>query len=392
MDINVSPDIQAYYCYLLVLLLGLWTAGTQVSSRLGNLPGKWIMLNTWFLFFAYTLIPLALFWLLDRTNAIHDTSLFAALLIGAGYQSILSGSFSSIKAPGDVSAFLKPFAAWADAIAAQIRDRVVINNSQFDENRLSSIVKDDGKFSALKQVVLNHTADPAPLSLSLVAFAANQAVLGDEGVRAKQAALLYLSLKQASPQQFQYLLYRSKVIPRRWYLWYAKEWRSKLTAIIVALVLASLAIAGGVEFTRPAAQSRYFVWRLHKENGTDLDRHRARTQLVHYMGSEPAVYSQLAALLTSPGLPGTTADDILSLLLETRNLAASQKVDLLGLLVNSLRTGSSDIRERIQRTLLYLADDRNLTVPEDLLGWHSNPKYDASDIDGVIKKWRQVDQ
>jgi len=104
------------------------------------------------------------------------------------------------------------------------------------------------------------------------------------------------------------------------------------------------------------------------------------------------VYSQLAALLTSPGLPGTTADDILSLLLETRNLAASQKVDLLGLLVNSLRTGSSDIRERIQRTLLYLADDRNLTVPEDLLGWHSNPKYDASDIDGVIKKWRQVDQ
>jgi type IV pilus biogenesis protein CpaD/CtpE len=39
-----------------------------------------------------------------------------------------------------------------------------------------------------------------------------------------------------------------------------------------------------------------------------------------------------------------------------------------------------------------LADDRNLTVPEDLLGWHSNPKYDASDIDGVIKKWRQVDQ
>jgi len=55
--------------------------------------------------FAYTLIPLALFWLLDRTNAIHDTSLFAAILIGVGYQQILSGSFATLKAPGDVSFF-----------------------------------------------------------------------------------------------------------------------------------------------------------------------------------------------------------------------------------------------------------------------------------------------
>jgi hypothetical protein len=390
MDMNVSPDMQAYYCYLVVLLLGLWTAGTQVSARLGNLPGKWIMVNTWSLFFAYTAIPLALFWFLDRTNAIHDTSLFAALLIGAGYQQVLSGSVSSLKAPGDVSAFLKPFAGWADAIAAQIRNRVVINDSQFDEKLLSSIVEDQDKFEALRQVVMVHTADAPALDAQLGAIAANQAVLGNAGVRTKQAALLYLSLKQASPQQFQYLLYRSRVIPMRWYRWYAQEWRSKFTACVVAVILIGAASACVFELRRPAYQTSYFVWRLHKENATDADRYRARTKLGQFLATDPTVYPQLTGLLTTPNLPVKTAEEILSLLVETRDRAESQNQRLRSLLVDSLRADNSDIRERIQKTLLYLAADRNLTVPTDLQNWNSDPKNTAADIDTIIKKWRQV--
>ena len=60
------------------------------------------------------------------------------------------------------------------------------------------------------------------------------------------------------------------------------------------------------------------------------------------------------------------------------------------LLVDSLRSENSDIRERIQKTLLYLAADRNLTVPTDLQNWNSDPKNTAADIDTIIKKWRQV--
>jgi len=390
MDMNVSPDLQAYHCYLLVFLLGLWTAGTQVSARLGNLPGKWIMVNTWSLFFAYTSIPLALFWFLDRTNAIHDTSLFAALLIGAGYQQVLSGSVASLKAPGDVSAFLKPFAAWADAIAARIRDRVVINDSQFDEKLLSSIVEDQEKFDALRQVVMVHTSDAPALDVQLAAIAANQTVLGNAGVRTKQAALLYLSLKQASPQQFQYLLYRSGVIPLRWYRWYAQEWRSKFTAFVVALILISVAVACVLELSRPAYQASYFVWRLQKQNATDSDRYRARIKLGQFLATDPGVYPQLTGLLTAPNLPVKTADEILSLLVETRDRAESQNQRLRGLLVDSLRADNSDIRERIQKTLLYLASDRNLNVPPDLRNWNSDPKNTAADIDTIIKMWRQV--
>jgi hypothetical protein len=52
MDMTVSPDLEAFYCYAIVFLLGLIAAKGQVSQRLGNLPGQWIMINTWLLFFA----------------------------------------------------------------------------------------------------------------------------------------------------------------------------------------------------------------------------------------------------------------------------------------------------------------------------------------------------
>jgi len=390
LDITVSPDLPAYYCYLLVLLLGLWSAGAQVSKRLGNLPGKWIMVNTWSLFFAYTGIPLALFWLLDRTNAIHDTSLFAAILVGVGYQQILSGSLGTIKAPGDASSFLKPFEAWAAAIATQIGARVLINNDQFDEKLLSSIVKDPAKFDALRQVVMVHTADPVALDAALTAIAANKPILGDAGVLTKQAATLYMAAKRASPQQFQYLLHKSDVIPLRWYLWYAKEWRSKATAIAVAFVLLCAAAACEIRLNTPSNQASYFVWRLHKENGTEIDRYRAESRLGDYLSGYSAVCPMLADQLRVPNLTSKTADTIFALLIANWDRTTSQDDCLRNDLADSLRMDNPDARARLQKTLLYLAADRQLTVPAALQNWNSDAKNTAADLDTVIKQWRAV--
>ena len=171
MDMSVSPDLGAYCCYSLVLLIGLLVAWSQVSKRLGRLPGQWIMVNTWLLFFAYTFVPVLLFWFLDRTNAVHDTSLFAALLVGFGYQAILSGSLGSIRVWGDASKFWQPFGAWADSISDRIRKRIQVNGSQFDERLLATIRADADKFGALKEVTLTHAADPKALDASLKAIA-----------------------------------------------------------------------------------------------------------------------------------------------------------------------------------------------------------------------------
>lgn len=61
MDMSVSPDLEAFCCYGIVLILGLVAARVQISNKLQNLPGKWIMGSTWLLYFAYSLIPVALF-------------------------------------------------------------------------------------------------------------------------------------------------------------------------------------------------------------------------------------------------------------------------------------------------------------------------------------------
>jgi hypothetical protein len=195
----VSPDVEAYLCYLLVLVLGIITASVQVSAKLKNLPGKWIMLNTWLLFAGYTAIPLALFWFLDRTNAIHDTSIFAAILVGVGYQQILSTGLSSIRAPSGATKLWQPFDAWANSIAGRIRDRIAINDTQFDEKLLTTLIQDKDKFEVLKDITLAHITDVVQLDAKLKEFDSFTGILNEQGVRAKKALLLYTPLRQACP-------------------------------------------------------------------------------------------------------------------------------------------------------------------------------------------------
>src|SRR6266481_2032705 len=373
MDMNVSPDLEAFCCYGLVLVLGLAVAWSQVSRRLGKLPGQWIMVNTWLLFFAYTMVPVILFWFLDRTNALHDTSLFAAVLVGFGYQHILTGSLGGIRAPTGASKFWQPFGVWADNISDRIRERIVANSSRFDERLLSTIRTDDAKFSALKAVTLVHAADPKLVDNSLKQIASDKDILDDPGVRAKQSSFLYETLKQSSPQQFQYLLHKNNVIPKKWYLWYGLEWRSKTLALLVATILVSSVAIAVWSIGTAQNHARYYVWRLHKENATDYDRFRARSKLLGYAATTPSVYPMLTHLLKVPSLPVKTAENVLGLLVETRQSAARNGVGLQALLVDALRTENSDIRMRIHKVLVYLAKDRGSVVPPELENWQSDP-------------------
>lgn len=387
---NVSPDLEAFYCYGLVLLLGLVTASGQVSKRLGNLPGQWIMLNTWLLFFAYALVPLALFWFLDRTNAVHDTSLFAAILVGVGYQQILSGGIGAIRTPGEVSKLWQPFDAWTNTIASRIGDRIRVNNSRFDEKLLSSITSDPNKLNALKEVAMTRVAEAATLDKSLRDFQDNRELLGERGVIVKQATLLYQSLKQSSPQQFEYLLYKHGVIPPKWYYWYAEEWRSKTTALVVALCLVTALAAALWGLGTPENYAKYYVWRLHKGNATDYDRFRSNGKLAKYLEASPSVDAQLAGLLRAPSLPVKTADNILSLFTGIPKPALNSHTELLHSLSESLRTENPDLRPRIQKALLYVADKKGAEVPQDLRSWQPDAKNTATDIDQMIGKWMQV--
>ena len=387
MDLTVSPDLESFVCYSIVFLLGLLAAKSQVGQRLGTLPGQWIMVNTWLLFFAYAALPVGLFWFLDRTNAIHDTSLFAAIIVGIGYQQILSGGIGTVRAPGEVSKLWQPFAAWADRISDRIRDRVALNDSRFDEQVLAVIRSDAAKLDHLQELVLAHAATPADILAKLVDIDTQAGAIGSEAAVARKTEFLYRSLKMSSPKMFGYLLYRKGLIPGKWYFWYDREWRSKTTAIVIGVALLTMVGVGVHEAQKPQNRALYYVWRLRKDSTTDYDRFRARTKLKNYLDRE--TYEQLAYALRTPNLSAKNADNILALYLETRNTQAAQQADTWHLLIDSLRTENSDTRLRIYKELVYIGVEHKMD-PKQMQDWQPDPKDSAIRIDEMIKQWNEV--
>lgn len=389
MDLSVSPDLNALYCYAIVILLGLVTAGGQISTRLVNMPSKWIMVNTWLLFFAFLFLPVGLFWLLDRTGAIHDTSLFAAVLIGAGYQQILTGNLASIRPSGDISKFWQPFSAWADHVADRIRNRVARNDALFIEKLFADVTNSSAKQDSLKSLALAHSTNAPELEKALQAVQGQAGVLGDKGVLEKSIRVQYDDLTRSEPLTWQFLLHEHKVIKGWFYYWYEKEWRSKTAAIAVAIILIIGAAFGLNGLWTSQNLGRYYVWRLAKANATDVDHFRARQQLVKYLVQTDAPYRNLTNLLRFGGLPIKTAENILSLLVETRDSATAHKANLPFLLADSLRTDNPDIRARIEDVLKYFSDERKLQIG-DLRDWKPSAKDTSTDIDARVKEWEKV--
>src|SRR5262249_37551726 len=142
-------------------------------------------------------------------------------------------------------------------------------------------------------------------------------------------------------------------------------------AIAVAILLGSAA-AGFIAWAqKPEQMAQYYVWRLRKDNATDYDHFRARRRLPNYLSR--AAYQELAAALRIPNLPVKTADNILGLMLECRGTTAANDANLSGLLMDALRTENPDIRQRIYKVLMYLADEQHLDTTS-MQAWQPDPK------------------
>ena len=347
------------------------------------------MVNTWLLFFAYTLVPVLLFWFLDRSNAIHDTSVFAAILIGLGYQKILSGELTSIRLGGDVSTVWQPFSAWADHVADRIRNRIVRNESLFDESLLNNLRNDTDKIPTLRDLAFTHTKDLQKLTSDLESIEKQKPVLGENGVQRKTTETLYEDLKTSENDTWPFLLYKSGITSTANYFWYGKEWRSKAAAGAVAAALIVIAAVAGWKLLTPENRGRYYIWRIEKANNTEQDRFRAGRQLVACLHETGNPYPSLVELLRFDGVSVQVAENVLTLLVESREIASVHRVPLHTLLSDSLRTSNPDIRSRVHAVLMYLAAERQLEIGP-LKDWKPSAKDSSTDIDGMIKLWRQV--
>ncbi len=390
MDLTVSPDLAAYICYGIVFLLGTFVAVVQVNKRLGGMDGIWFVARTWLLFFAYVAVPVVLFWLLDRTSAITDTSLFAAVLIGVGYERIITGSDQTLRAPGDVSALWTPFLAYADKVAKVVLERGAQIQLRLANKIIAEIMEVPKRYADLEAFALGQSSNVVALRASLNAID-NVPESGAADKLEKKTRHLY-GLVLSVPD-IHYLL-KSKDIISNGFYWFQIR---RMTQIIrwAVLLIVLVGALGTLVFTYYSdyreITATYHVWRLGKTNSTGIDQYRSRRSLVSIMerntGLKEKATDQLILLLQRPGLPMERVDLVLQTLLESRTRTPNK--DLPHKLTQALRGGSLDARAHINDALVYLSSSCPAEIEAALKDWKPTERDSSTALEGKIGGWNR---
>jgi len=393
-----SPDIPAYYSYLIVALVGGVVARSTVNDGLAAYPDRWSFFAAWQLFLAYSALPVLLFWFLDYSSVIQDTSLFAAVLVAAGYQTIFAGGIQGITLPGESAGLWKPFQAWV----ARINDRIATKQKAYLDRFVRKlelkISSDSELLDKLLKVVMEHlqgaTAKPQGAAKPEVPAKSVESLQTTEQLQAafnatspeahlQRFRLLWRAFRTAEPINYGYILYRESLISPFRYWWQFRQGLADvitygLLSIGVAIVLVFyvessfpayvldrfvFGSASGATWTQASGDSvmRYYQWRLRKLNASDKDTFRSH-EYVKFMAAYAGKCDGLAAFdhLMSPviedlcfsGEPSKKVDDDLGLIISTHSPVINAKT--IPRLIQCLWTDDADNRLRIHQTLMAL--------------------------------------
>jgi hypothetical protein len=397
MDLSFSPDVDARVCYLLILLCALIAAYRQVDRRLATFPGSWTETPTWLLYVIYVLAPLCLFWLLDRTGAINDTSVVAALLVGVGYERILSGQ-GEVGVPAAFAGFWKPFADFADSISARVSKRIADRIFRFDRRLIDEVAADPKRFEALKVLARSLSRDVQALDRKLEEIRASNATLGERLTLEKQILALYAEVTQA-PRWLE-LLREGQVTGDATFKSYPTDSgvgsRAAEIALPLACVLVFLALSGKLT---DSLDREYHLWRLDKVNATATDQWRTREALTAYV-ADPRTTAPLAVRITElargPAMQPGRMDLVLQVLIAGAKQA--RQVPLVAAeIVGSLRAPVVENRTRMHAALLHLAqiqlraapcpDEGTAPLPKELCSWKPTDGDSTVDIEVQVDRW-----
>lgn len=394
MNLEISPDLEAYWCYAIVVGAGLLAAIQQVRARLPS-RSAWRLLETYLLFLAYLCVPLLLFWFLDRTGAINDTSLFAALLVGFGYERILTGGLDKVQLPGEVSRLWQPFVAWADRVANSAGKHLLRQRDRFEEKLLTSIITDPAKFEELNKLARELAADPGALSTQLQKIETDHPAADQVIIRRKKVRLLYNQVLRVPDAP--YLLKGRGLVSNVDYWRYWLDLRSIVTIGIFVLVLLA-GIGSAVELLYQNERISYYVWRIEKQNASKLDQFRNREHLAVELDGRQRSGSQerLVRSLRKPGVGVDRVDVIVGLLLQKRRTDTPEEFDceLATQFAEALRADSVDVRTRVHEALRFLFREHTrhatspTTLPADLETWVPSQGDSPMQLEDHIRLWR----
>ena len=403
----VSPEVPAWINYLFVTAIGAIVAVSTVNRLLDHQPERWAFAGTWSLVAAHMAIPPLLFWFLDFTEAIHDTSLFVAIIVGFGYRQVFAGGIEGITLKGQTSAVWKPFESWVESVIKRISAKVKQYRDRFDMTSKRDIARDSALLDKLQGVALAYANDPAALQTELDKLAGMPA----SGHRdQKTIDLLWERLRQSQPTVYGRLLGHAGVVPRWKVWWWFDKGRSRTVTFSILLAVfvvgAWWAYPVGVR-NRAKLELRYYHWRMLKSHATDRDRHWAVSHLTAHVAQQQLqvasneqreqqaagqalrdAFDPLFDELTFAGIPEPTAERVLSLFLQTGWAVRDDRT--VRRLIDTLWTPSSVARARINRTLVRMqeADYKAHALPPELVAPPQSGEA-PEEIDRRVRRWRE---
>jgi len=391
-----SPDIPAYVSYLIVLVLSLLVARSQVNRVLSDLPQRWGFLSTWSIFWAHTAIPVVLFWFLDYTNALRDTSLFAALIVAFGYRQIFVGGVDSIRLPGQTQRLWQPFELWVNRVVARITLRSKQHLDRFSERVKSYLAGDTARLQQLMITAFLYTTARASLEQALAALSAEQPPAGmsqavfDPIQNRKRVGVLLDDLKVSTGSNYGYLLYRQRVIPGgRYLLWFGNA-RSQLIAWGVTITV-GLLLAGGcyTAYRSATLKSTYYQWRFTKTNNSDYDRFRSSNYLAIYAQTDAQkALGPVIEKLRYKGCPVSMAESILRLVEDVHRPGLDP--GLIPGLMDAMRTENYEVRLAVHTTLADIIRKdypKQAEALKDELAWVPAKEDSPELVDLHLQAW-----
>ena len=391
--LEFSPNLDARVCYLIVLCCALVSAYAQLYGRLQILKAKviyaWSLFSTWMVFTIYLSIPLALFWFLDRAGAIHDSSAFAALLVGLVYPAVLSGgtSIKSVQGLGGVFDWLNKA---ADSLVTKTTLKVTLQGQLFERVVVDhlAVAANNTDYNLVEALALLYSDSPDQVKADLAAAAGNlkakaQIVYDAATGSAQGLKPINNSLKKfASKPQIVSPYSR------------AKNWVTGYVVLLILLVALALILA-----LTEAGRERFLLWRVAKPSVTASDFRHTSKALMKMLDAKDersnCIRLRLVEALQEPMIESQQTDQILQLVLDSRgntNDPAFKQTALL--LTDALRFATVDVRVRLHHALLRIAEERSPRPWTDdrltsLDKWTPIATESLIDLEAEWRAWQQ---
>ena len=388
-------DLPAYVCYAIVLALGLLTAIPAVRDRLESYPGYWQYLRTWLVFAALWLAPFFLFLFLSLTQAIHDTSLFAAVLVGGAYQQVATRGLGGIGGQADPSFLPGLIEKFTSRLAATIAKQHAAS-SQRAQDGLLNLLATEEPLKKLRRLVMEVSTSLPDVNRRIKALEdLEMEGLDDDTikeVRGLRECKILLKEVRSKYEDYGGILRDRKLIGWLDYQWLFRDFRSRVTAGVVLIVLILFSILLFNTAPREVLWPKYHMWRLTKSevSATDLGRTRGFfVKQVKALGPDSAVIvgRDMVRQLRSATLgPGAT-DRVVNLLMELRE--PSWDPVLVPILIDALWNENPDLRARVQNTLLGIRalDYSDSSLDEPTESWGGLESSSAVERERHLRAW-----